>query len=70
MVPADGASHPWNPLELPPAAAARAGRVAVSPAATTKPSRQPPACTAIPAIGAATAMPAALAEFIHVFAWV
>jgi hypothetical protein len=52
------------------ATAAMTGSVAVRPAATTKPSRQPPACTASPVTGAATAMPAALAEFIHVFACV
>ena len=40
------------------------------PAATRNPSRHPPAWTASPVSGAAIAMPAALAEFIHVFACV
>jgi hypothetical protein len=47
-----------------------AGSVAVRPAATRKPSRQPPNWTARPVSGAAMAMPTALAEFIQVFAWV
>jgi hypothetical protein len=47
-----------------------AGSAAVRPAVTRHPSRQPPAWVASPANGAATAMPAALAEFIQVIAWV
>jgi hypothetical protein len=45
-----------------------AGRVAVRPAVTRQPSRQPPNWMASPVNGAATAIPAALAEFIQVLA--
>jgi hypothetical protein len=47
-----------------------AGSDAVRPAVTRKPSRHPPIWTASPVTGAATAMPAALAEFIQVLACV
>jgi hypothetical protein len=52
------------------AATVMAGRAVVRLAVTRKPSRQSPVSAASPANGAATAMPAALAEFIQVLAWV